>query len=223
MRTSIVALAAVAGLALSAASAHATVFTLDSYTVTANIGDADTNSGLGVTTQNILTIPGGGKNIDLGFSNPQTFNLFKIFTTESSLQGDDLNPVPIEVTFDFSAPSPNSGDTTVGGTTQGFFSFFGLFQNGGVTWNNPGVFTWTDPSFKNPGVMNISLSDGVFDTSILSLHGGAKNGYVVKATFDWQTDPNGAIPEPATWALMIGGFGMAGAALRRRKAVATAA
>jgi hypothetical protein len=27
-----------------------------------------------------------------------------------------------------------------------------------------------------------------------------------------------AVPEPATWALMIGGFGMAGAALRRRRA-----
>ena len=28
----------------------------------------------------------------------------------------------------------------------------------------------------------------------------------------------GAVPEPAVWALMIGGFGMAGVALRRRKA-----
>ena len=33
----------------------------------------------------------------------------------------------------------------------------------------------------------------------------------------------GAVPEPASWALMIGGFGMAGAALRRRRAVAVAA
>ena len=31
------------------------------------------------------------------------------------------------------------------------------------------------------------------------------------------SDPS-AVPEPATWALMIGGFGLAGAALRRRRA-----
>jgi hypothetical protein len=31
------------------------------------------------------------------------------------------------------------------------------------------------------------------------------------------------VPEPTTWALMIGGFGLAGAALRRRRAVAAVA
>lgn len=30
------------------------------------------------------------------------------------------------------------------------------------------------------------------------------------------------VPEPASWALMIGGFGLAGAALRRKRAIATA-
>ena len=37
-----------------------------------------------------------------------------------------------------------------------------------------------------------------------------------------QTDarlPSGAVPEPATWAMMIAGFGMAGAMMRRRRVV----
>ena len=36
-------------------------------------------------------------------------------------------------------------------------------------------------------------------------------------------DPSAAVPEPASWALMIGGFGLAGATLRRRRGVAAAA
>jgi len=38
---------------------------------------------------------------------------------------------------------------------------------------------------------------------------------------DFQADFSfGAVPEPATWALMIAGFGLAGVSLRRRRAVA---
>lgn len=38
-------------------------------------------------------------------------------------------------------------------------------------------------------------------------------------TINRMTASVGAVPEPATWALMIAGFGMTGAALRRRKTV----
>jgi subtilisin-like proprotein convertase family protein len=38
-----------------------------------------------------------------------------------------------------------------------------------------------------------------------------------------QIDSNGGVPEPAAWALMIVGFGLAGAALRRRSAMGDAA
>ena len=43
--------------------------------------------------------------------------------------------------------------------------------------------------------------------------------FAATVTYDAPIGP-GPVPEPATWALMIGGFGMAGAMLRRRRAVA---
>ena len=46
------------------------------------------------------------------------------------------------------------------------------------------------------------------------------NGGVFFDKLSVQTDGAGAVPEPATWALMIGGFGIMGAALRRRRALA---
>lgn len=36
----------------------------------------------------------------------------------------------------------------------------------------------------------------------------------------YETAPGAAVPEPTTWAMMIGGFGLAGAAVRRRRASA---
>ena len=46
------------------------------------------------------------------------------------------------------------------------------------------------------------------------------NAAIIASGVDQISDP-GAIPEPETWALMISGFGMAGAMLRRRRMVAT--
>jgi hypothetical protein len=40
---------------------------------------------------------------------------------------------------------------------------------------------------------------------------------------DISVNAQGGVPEPAAWALMIGGFGLTGAALRRRRQVAVAA
>lgn len=58
-------------------------------------------------------------------------------------------------------------------------------------WSDGVAGTWYDPS--------ISGGQGVPET------------LVVRYTL------GGAVPEPTTWALMIGGFGLAGAALRRRR------
>lgn len=45
-------------------------------------------------------------------------------------------------------------------------------------------------------------------------------GYVYLDGFGAVTPPAGAVPEPATWAMMIGGFGLIGASMRRRQKAA---
>ncbi|MDZ4373753.1 MAG: PEPxxWA-CTERM sorting domain-containing protein [Phenylobacterium sp.] len=62
------------------------------------------------------------------------------------------------------------------------------------------------------------------------LVGGLPSTGLVRSTFGADNfaltlhtlDPTGAVPEPQTWALLIGGFGLAGAALRRTRRIATA-
>jgi hypothetical protein len=61
---------------------------------------------------------------------------------------------------------------------------------------------------KNVGVTNMRMSAYPYD-----LNQGLVTGFNDKAA---------AVPEPATWAMMIGGFGLAGAALRRRRTMVAA-
>ena len=69
------------------------------------------------------------------------------------------------------------------------------------------------------------VSDGAAISSItltsaagVNVDGSTGYGYAFDVTSFTLADS--AVPEPATWAMMIGGFGLAGATLRRRKALA---
>ena len=57
------------------------------------------------------------------------------------------------------------------------------------------------------------ISDTAF--SSITFNGVNNDGF----SFDNALFSAGGVPEPATWALMIGGFGLAGVALRRRRTV----
>ena len=48
------------------------------------------------------------------------------------------------------------------------------------------------------------------------------NGWVFVSEVSFNGVPNNAVPEPASWAMLIAGFGLTGAAMRRRRRVTAA-
>jgi hypothetical protein len=215
MRKILFAGAVAAGLTLAAASAQATEFA-GTWALT-ELGTSD--PGLVVNS----TAMSGTFDIANGVLTPSspttTLDLFDLYTNEGSLESDDTHdPLNIQLTFTFSTPSPTSGGV-INGTTVGQKVLLGIFQEGKLTWQDGGV---TDVAFGSglTGLLTVGVNGGTFNKGFLGLDGGPYDGLPVDATFDWVRD---AVPEPASWALMIGGFGLAGTALRRRRAAAAVA
>ena len=86
------------------------------------------------------------------------------------------------------------------------------------------VFDGTVSDPEGSGTFSVALVSGQNYTMTLgnngniSSDGGLSGKAGARSFVDWNISYN-AVPEPGTWALMIGGFGLAGALLRRRRAV----
>jgi PEP-CTERM motif len=224
--------AAAATLTFAAASAQATEFK-GSVDVAPQVQAP--NSGL------VVNVAQTTKNFDFTLTpdNPKTkhkdeaqttLKLFTLYTNETSLNSDDLAETPIDLTFNFTLPTPNSGPTSIDGDTSGQFELFGFVQAGVLTWTDSQVNLFYGPTSlpqADKGDLQITVNGGAFNEGLFGLDGGKKDGLVVSATFDWLQDPilnaAGSVPEPTSWALMIGGFGLTGAMLRRRRSAAVAA
>ncbi len=207
-------LAAVALLAsASATAANASTNFVGGYTITSQ----QTDPGLVVNTHQNTSV----LDFTLSEGGSTTYNnMFTVWTTEGTINDDDYATDAFKVTFNFTQPLPGFGGEATGGTSGWTSGLFGSIQGGKLVWDNGGSFDLFYGS-GNSGILNVQLNDVDFNKGFFwGTNDGKKFGGHVDATF---TLTQSAIPEPATWAMMITGFGLVGAAMRRRqRAVVTA-
>jgi hypothetical protein len=143
----------------------------------------------------------------------------------------------------------NAGDTITlsfslagnqrGGTDQwdfGFQTTGGNIDFTNIVLSGPGISglgsSATGPAIgSGQGALPFNSAWNAYSMSFKAGNAGSFTAYIGTTSADnigplvddINLTKTGAVPEPATWALMIGGFGLAGATLRRRRAVAATA
>ena len=168
-----------------------------------------------------------------------------VFTVlmDDSVEGSPLRQASIRINgqtdvIDYSIPN---FDTQVSyfSNPAGPYGSFGLVAYASryvpsvVSVNGEGLeYAAISMNAGGPAVMPFDLSDGWSPSSVMAggnfAHqvgipgGGFEYAYSFTASFTNARifEVAAGVPEPATWALMIGGFGLAGGALRRRRATA---
>jgi PEP-CTERM motif-containing protein len=202
----ILAVAAAAALFASATACHAAalLFHFDpansSVAVTQNDPDCWGSCALSAH----LLLPFSDLTVEEGAANAQSFD-FANFNVAWGFGGDD--DARVEAVLAFTSPSVDAAST---GGTADYFAFGGVFTAGSLIWDNP--------------VQNFTTADGsTFSVSFGDLRGVTFGSNAIAPVTITVDSVAAAVPEPASWALMIGGFGMAGAMLRRRQSLAAAA
>jgi hypothetical protein len=192
---------AVAMLSATAANAASLYFDFDegasSFKVTSSTPSCPFQPNVNCQlTGALAATPFASVSIDEGDS--YQFNFGQLFVGPGI--GGDSN-TQVAATLAFLSPDANPVSS---GANVAYLTFLGAVSGGFLTWYNP--------------VQQVTAADGSkFTVQFVNLSGIAFGGTTyapVKITVD-----SVAVPEPASWALMIGGFGMAGATFRRRRAL----
>ncbi|WP_419814680.1 PEPxxWA-CTERM sorting domain-containing protein [Glacieibacterium sp.] len=166
------------------------------------------------TGASALTLQSIGVNINSG-----TYD-FEFYTHDGAIGGDNSNAGAWTLRGTF------SGVATAGSGNITTFDFadFGLAANSAY-----GLYLTT----MGDGNVNYTNGSAVGDVIAANADLSIMSGYGKSYPFGSSYSPRnfngeltyalgGTVPEPATWALMIGGFGMTGFAMRRRKSLLAA-
>ena len=130
-------------------------------------------------------------------------------SNESLTQSVFLNPGVYTIGFSAYAPAngyANGNDALFSGSVAGVTLVNHFVSTGPVT-------TWQHFA----GLVNILVAGNYNTTFSFNTHGAPAKDVVVDRVY---IVAGNAVPEPATWAMMIAGFGLAGGVLRRRRSVA---
>jgi hypothetical protein len=177
---------------------------------------------LAATSASAVTVTGATRiRVTSGLTNPDVIQI-------AELQAFDFNGVNV-------AQAANGGTASALSAYQDYLP--GLAIDGDSTSGNPFFFHSDEPSIGNYFEVSFAAADlasltifgrkdccqyrdvyniSIFNASGATLYSGsfdAQRVTSVSTTFD----AAGAVPEPASWAMLIAGFGLTGAAARRRR------
>lgn len=196
-------LAGATALTVAIPAQAATLFSIDLAGTSVSVGSNPTACIFGncELDADLATLP-SPFSLEVGES--RTFDFANIFVDS----GFGVGSATLDATLAFLTPG---GSASTGGEAS-YFRFGGIFTPG-VT---GGSLTWNTP------VQSVTAGDGSSYTvrfgDLTGVQFGSSSVSQVTVTLD---SMGAAVPEPATWAFMILGFGAVGAAMRRRKPVQT--
>jgi hypothetical protein len=203
----ILSAAAVAAAMLSAPAAHAGLLidfdeAASNVTITSNTPEFCVLGTCKLSADLLDPFP----TVDLEVGQSAEFNFVTFFVSRGF--GYENN-ARVDATLAFVSPIAAPAQT---GGSANYLRLGGIFTQGVVA----GDLIWDNP------IQQITAANGSKFTVQFSNLRGVTFGNNATAKVKVTVDSIAAVPEPGAWALMIGGFGMAGAALRRRRALAAA-
>ena len=213
------AIAALATTAFAATPATAAItigISVNGGAITAVAGDAGTGSANYNTTS-------GGYFFNVGATGFPILSMPRLLTQSTNVQNAGGANAVIDVYITQTGLTAFTGgllstftSNTIEGLTATISSYYSASNAlfGGTlmqsnTFSNPGVFAGASP---------VSAATPFSETVRYSLNFTGGNGSNFNGTANLA-----AVPEPATWAMMLVGFGAMGVAMRRRRSTATLA